>query len=205
MKLIGVRLPFFRSAIRRMSHGFAGVSAVDGSEIASLVSEPDAVKGVDAVQNRLSGLGVSRAARVLMKVVRAKTLVAARAALAHREVEGPEDRMPAVFQPELMLPVQFYDLLRRKHELDGEKLLMFAVLEDGVENYMKHLNTLTRKGQNRFHEAEEWIEREDKQWLFSFDNICEALDIDSDYMRQGLRRWAQLHRQKVEVQPAASA
>lgn len=156
------------------------------------------------MQSRLSALGVSRAARVLMKVVRAKTLVAARAAFARRE-EGPEDRMPAVFQPEMMLPAQFYDLLRRKHELDGEKLLMFAVLEDGVENYMKHLDAPTRRGQNRFHEAEEWIERVDKKWLFSFDNICEALDIDPGYMRRGLRRWAQSHRQKAEVQPVASA
>ncbi len=170
-----------------------------------MLREPDVAKGVDAVQRRLSALGVSRAARVLMKVVRAKTLVAAQAAFARREEEGVEDRMPAVFQPEVMLPVQFYDLLRRKHELDGEKLLMFAVLEDGVENYMKHLNSPTRRGYNRFHEAEEWIEREDKKWLFSFDNICEALDIDPDYMRQGLRRWAQLHRQKAEVQPLAPA
>jgi hypothetical protein len=157
----------------------------------------------DLVESRLTALGVARLARVLTKVLRAKTLVAASAALARRDQETAEERMPAVFQPEIMLPVQFYDLLRRKHELQGEKLLMFAVLEDGVESYMKYLNSPTRKGQNRFHEAEEWIEREDKQWLFSFDNVCEALDIDPEYMRGGLIRWAKCQREKMEVQRAA--
>lgn len=157
----------------------------------------------DLVESRLKALGVSRLARVLAKVVKAKALLAARAAFARKEEQTAEDRMPAVFQPEVMLPVQFYDALRRKHELEGEKLLMFAVLEDGVESYMKYLNSPTRKGQNRFREAEEWIEREDKQWLFSFDNVCEALDIAPEYMRRGLRRWVQSQREKAEVQPAA--
>ncbi len=157
------------------------------------------------MERRIGALGVARLVRVLAKVVGAKTLVAARAALARRDEETAEDRMPAVFQPEVMLPVQFYDALRRKHELEGEKLLMFAVLEDGVETYMKHLNSPTRRGQNRFREAQEWIEREDKQWLFSFDNVCEALDIDPEYMRRGLKRWSSLQREKVDRQQAAPA
>ncbi len=157
------------------------------------------------MERRIGALGVARLVRVLAKVLGAKTLVAARAALARSHEETAEDRMPAVFQPEVMLPVQFYDALRRKHELEGEKLLMFAVLEDGVETYMKKLNSPTRRGQNRFREAQEWIEREDKQWLFSFDNVCEALDIDPEYMRRGLKRWASLQREKVDRQQAAPA
>jgi hypothetical protein len=157
------------------------------------------------VENGIRALGIARLLRVLAKVVGAKTLVAARAALARRDEETAEDRMPAVFQPEVMLPVQFYEVLRRKHELQGEKLLMFAVLEDGVQTYMKYLDSPTRRGQNRFREAAEWIEREDKQWLFSFDNVCEALDIDPEYMRRGLRRWASLQREKVARQDAAPA
>lgn len=97
--------------------------------------------------------------------------------------------MPAAFAPDSMLPAQYYDALRRKHLLEGEKLLMFAVLEDAVETYMKYLNVPTRRAQNRFREADDWINSRDRIWLFSFDNCCEALDIDPEYMRQGLHRW----------------
>ena len=73
------------------------------------------------MENRLTALGVSRLTRVLAKVLRAKTLVAARAAFARGEEETAQERMPAVFQPEVMLPTQFYDAMRRRHELEGEK------------------------------------------------------------------------------------
>ena len=31
--------------------------------------------------------------------------------------------------------------------------------------------------------------QEDKRWVFSFDNVCDMLDINAEYMRAGLRRW----------------
>jgi hypothetical protein len=39
------------------------------------------------------------------------------------------------------------------------------------------------------HEAEEWISNQDRSYPFSFDNICDALGFDANYMRQGLARW----------------
>ncbi len=36
------------------------------------------------------------------------------------------------FEPDFMVPVQFYDLIRRSAFLDGETRLVFAVLEDAV-------------------------------------------------------------------------
>jgi hypothetical protein len=29
----------------------------------------------------------------------------------------------------------------------------------------------------------------DKRWLFSFENICQIVDMNPDYLRQGLNRW----------------
>lgn len=135
------------------------------------------------VKNKITDLGVSRLAWILSRIVKTRTLVAARAAFARSNENAAEERMPAVFQPEALLPIQYYETLRRKHLLEGEKLLMFAVLEDAVESYMKYLHARTRKGQNRFREAETWIDREDKLRLFSFNNVCEALDIDPEYTR----------------------
>ena len=35
----------------------------------------------------------------------------------------------------------------------------------------------------------EWITLEDKKSAFSFDNVCEMLEFDPEYMRRGLRNW----------------
>jgi hypothetical protein len=146
----------------------------------------------------ITGLGLARLARVLTRFVRAKALmVGARTALAHSAGNLPEEG-PAVFQPEILLPSQYYEALHKRHLLEGEKLLMFAVLNDAVDGYMKFLKSSTKKGQNRFREAEEWINRRDKIWLYSFDNVCEALDINPDYMRRGLHQWKQAQLESTE-------
>jgi hypothetical protein len=31
--------------------------------------------------------------------------------------------------------------------------------------------------------------REKSNWLFSFEQICQSLNLDPDYIRNGLRRW----------------
>jgi hypothetical protein len=141
-----------------------------------------------------------RVARVATRLFGRRALLAASALLkpARGEAEGPEDRMPAVFQPEVLLPIQYYEAMRRKHLLEGEKLLMFAVLEDAVDTFMKYVDSTKRRGQRLFREAEEWINQRDPNWPFSFDNICQFLDIDPDYMRAGLRRWKEAKLSEVE-------
>ena len=133
-------------------------------------------------------LGLPKLARVLARLIRAPRLFAARTALVAAHESAAEEALPG-FEPDVLLPLQFYENLRRTHQLEGEKLLMFAILEDAVESYMKYLHAATRPKQRRFREAEDWIERRDKRWLFSFDNVCEALNIDPEYMRRGLHRW----------------
>lgn len=132
-----------------------------------------------------------RVARVAARVFSRRAFLAASALVKHsdRAAEGPEDRMPAVFQPDVLLPSQYYEVMRGKHLLEREKLLMFAVLEDAVDTMMKYVNSPKRRGQRLFREAEEWINQKDPNWPFSFDNICQFLDIDPEYMRAGLRRW----------------
>jgi hypothetical protein len=45
----------------------------------------------------------------------------------------PQQSSPApTFEMGLVVPVQFYDLIRRSAFLDGETRLVFAVLEDAV-------------------------------------------------------------------------
>jgi len=40
-----------------------------------------------------------------------------------------------------------------------------------------------------FDEAREWVSSNDRSWLFSFENICDTLEINADYVRRGLREW----------------
>src|SRR5579875_3007879 len=55
-----------------------------------------------------------------------------------------EERLAELFQPDVLLPTQFFDRLRRRSEHDGERRLMVAVLEDAVEVYRKKCSASTR-------------------------------------------------------------
>ena len=102
-----------------------------------------------------------------------------------------DERLGAIFQPDTLLPSQFFDRVRRRTEHDAERRLMIAVLEDAVDVYRKQAGARDARGQELFGEAETWIEDLDRTWLFSFQNICDVLDLDADYLRRGLRAWKQ--------------
>jgi hypothetical protein len=100
-----------------------------------------------------------------------------------------DEKLPGLFEPDTLLPIQYFEAMRRKHLLEGEKRLVLSVLEDAVECFMKCIDSSTNKGQRLFRDAEEWITLEDKKWVFSFDNVCEMLDVNPEYLRRGLREW----------------
>ncbi len=106
-----------------------------------------------------------------------------------QEKETLDERLPGLFEPDTLLPIQYFEAMRRKHLLEGEKRLILSVLEDAIECFMKCIDSPTNKGQKLFRDAEEWINLQDRHWVFSFDNVCEMLDINPEYMRRGLRNW----------------
>ncbi len=120
-----------------------------------------------------------------------------------QEKETLDERLPGLFEPDTLLPIQYFEAMRKKHLLEGEKRLILSVLEDAVECFMKCIDSPTGKGQRLFRDADEWISLEDKHWVFSFDNVCDMLDINPDYMRRGLRQWKE--RKIAAMQRAAEA
>jgi hypothetical protein len=100
-----------------------------------------------------------------------------------------EEKVASLFQPDTLLPGQYLDTYRRKTHLDAETRLMLAVLEDAVACFQKYVLARDGKGREMFRQAEEWIVAEESAWLFSFDNISEALGLNPAYLRQGLMRW----------------
>ena len=67
--------------------------------------------------------------------------------------------------------------------------LLWAVLREGMETYMRYAAATNRRGQRLFTEAETWIFEDDPTWLCSFISICHVLGLDPDYLRTGLTRW----------------
>ena len=81
---------------------------------------------------------------------------------------------------------QFFDTMRG-HHLTPERDLLIAILEDAIYSYRKYRGARDGEGKENFREAEEWIMKAREDWIFSFNNICELLGLDPDYIRRRLR------------------
>jgi hypothetical protein len=102
---------------------------------------------------------------------------------------NPDERIGSLFQPDTVLSSQYFDNLRRKTLLEPEKRLMLAILEDGIHCYLDNLGASDVKRKQSFEEATAWIAEKDGDWIFSFDSVCHALELNPEYVRQGLLRW----------------
>ena len=100
-----------------------------------------------------------------------------------------EEQAPAMVEADIIVPSQFFDRIRAERSSQPEKRLMLAVMEDAITTFQKSVHGATRRQRRLLKETEEWIASTDTSWPFSFENICIALDIESEYMRSGLRRW----------------
>ena len=85
-----------------------------------------------------------------------------------------------------VVEIEYLEKQHRRSFHEGEIGLMLAILEDAVNCYVKYAPAKDRKGGQQFEEAEEWIFEKHSDWLFSFENICEILGIDPEYLRHGL-------------------
>ena len=83
---------------------------------------------------------------------------------------------------------------------EGEQELMLAVLEDAINSFQRYLVAGNEKERKQFQEVQQWIQGKNEDWLFSFDNICETLDLDPSYLRRGLMAWAKRHGHPIELE-----
>ena len=100
-----------------------------------------------------------------------------------------EEKALAVFQPDVLVTAQYLATCRRRFDLQPEQVLMLAVLQDAVLCFQDHLTATEPRKQALHRDAEAWILHGDKSYLFSFDNICESIGVDSGYVRRGLMCW----------------
>ena len=87
-------------------------------------------------------------------------------------------------------PRRFFDTFRRSEYLEPEKALLLALLEDAIHLFQKYRGARDRAGKEHFREVNDWFMNEGEHWLFSFENVCDLLALDPDYVRRGLRESA---------------
>ena len=93
------------------------------------------------------------------------------------------------FEPDILTGHQFFKVFQQKSGSDPERRLMLAVLSDAIECFQKYANATTRRGRKLFMNAESWISSRDASWPYSFEQICDVLNINANYLRLGLMQW----------------
>ena len=108
--------------------------------------------------------------------------------LVFNECSGPDPWLSARFEPDFLVPVQFFDLTRRRSMPDGETRLLFAVLEDAVRCYVKTANSERRCDREQFEEVRRWFDSDaGARSPFSFEYVCDVLTIEPASLRSRLQ------------------
>lgn len=84
------------------------------------------------------------------------------------------EMVTSLFQPDVLLPAQYFETVRPKSVAMPEKDLMLAVLEDAVCCVQKYLLASDRRGRILFKEAESWIFDGDDSGVFAYRNVCDV-------------------------------
>ena len=87
-----------------------------------------------------------------------------------------------------LVPVPLSDPIAVRLRMSGECRLLWAVLEDGIECYLRYGDHPSAVLRELFQEANDWIEATEGEDLCSFSGICGAFQIDPSYLRRGLQR-----------------
>jgi len=94
-----------------------------------------------------------------------------------------------LFEPDTLLPTQFYAMFKNSQCREPERRLMVAILEDAVSCVSTDLHRCNLRQRKQYEEAKAWVTTDDEsEWIFSFKNICEVLGMDPSYLRHGLIR-----------------
>ncbi len=116
-----------------------------------------------------------------------------------------DETLPGALAPAIVLPTQYW-ALRNRTCLDGERKLMFAVLEDGVRCYLKNMDARSRQGRILFFEVRAWMEAEGSNGPFSFELLCQEFGMESSRVRNMLKkRLALAQAAKARTTPAMRA
>ena len=104
----------------------------------------------------------------------------------------------STFVPSYILSPEVKEKIRTQPECQ----LLWAVLEEAISTYIKYSTAKNRRGQRLFHEAEDWLFQDNYTWLCSFMNICSILDVEPNYLRNGLLHWREEQQPSIKDKAA---
>lgn len=96
-------------------------------------------------------------------------------------------RLSEDFEPGCLLPVQYYDLVRRSYHLNGEFRLLLALLTDAVICYVRYAKARDQEQRRLFYEAHNWFHGHNQRGLFAFETVCDVLSLEPDAVRKSLK------------------
>ena len=89
----------------------------------------------------------------------------------------------------------------RRLEVMGEFVLVQAILREAIRTYQKFAVRKGTRANRLFREVNDWFSAEDRQWFFSFVNVCDVLGLEPSYIRTGLKLWRE---RRLSAAPAAA-
>lgn len=104
-----------------------------------------------------------------------------------RNRRGPEvsARADGPLSPVCLRPSQFRDLWGRPWP-SGERKLAAAVIECALQDLRSHRHAPSGPRQRSYVRAYQWVATDDRQWPFSFVNVCDLLQLDAAALRAQL-------------------
>jgi len=111
-----------------------------------------------------------------------------------------QDTALDLFGSSTILPAQYYSTLTHRGSLEGERKLMFAVLEDAIQCYLKNMDAKTGRRRILFFEVRDWMKREGNTGPFSFELLCHEFGMESARVRntlEGRRALARAHQRAI--------
>ena len=70
---------------------------------------------------------------------------------------------------------------------EPELRLMATILEDAISCYLRYGDAKSALGRRELRAAERWLFSRDQRWIFSFENICNHLGADPEFVRGQIR------------------
>jgi hypothetical protein len=67
-----------------------------------------------------------------------------------------------------------------------ERSLLEALLFDGIQGCLGYVLASSQKAKKRYLEAYRWVFENTEDYVFSFENVCEALGFNPEYIRAGI-------------------
>ena len=102
------------------------------------------------------------------------------------EAQAISETVDTLSQIDIILPTQYFGALGSVG-LSSEQRLMLAVLVDAINVLQGWQRVASPRKRRAFAEAAQWVNTSGTNYPFSFDSVCDALEIESDVLRSRLR------------------